>query len=386
VRGDPYGTRLGGKLNLVARGGGTQATEAAVLAALRWLARHQSADGSWSAERYHAQCVDSPCSGAGYAEYDTALTGLSLLAFLGSGYTPLSGEEIGDPATGKVLDFGTVVNRGVRWLLSQQQPDGAVGPRVSKQMYNHAIATLALSEAFGMTQSASLQEPAQRAVDYLVAAKNPSRGWRYSPRCGDSDSSVTSWCVMALKSAGMSGLQVDRTAVKEARSFLHDVTEPTHGKSGYMRMEDAGVKVVVQGKNEDFANHEALTAIGMCVRIFANEGAQDPMLDLGARTLVCDLPVWDKVKKTNDYYYWYYGTLALFQFDGPGPGRSAKYWKAWNKAMVDALVRNQHAISSGCKDGSWDSDDRWGFEGGRVYAVALNALSLEVYYRYSNGK
>jgi hypothetical protein len=28
--------------------------------------------------------------------------------------------------------------------------------------------------------------------------------------------------------------------------------------------------------------------------------------------------------------------------------------------------------------------DRWGFEGSRVYATAINALTLEVYYRYAN--
>ena len=28
--------------------------------------------------------------------------------------------------------------------------------------------------------------------------------------------------------------------------------------------------------------------------------------------------------------------------------------------------------------------DRWGFAGGRVYATAINVLTLEVYYRYEN--
>ena len=34
--------------------------------------------------------------------------------------------------------------------------------------------------------------------------------------------------------------------------------------------------------------------------------------------------------------------------------------------------------------GSWEPIDRWGGEGGRVYATAINALTLEVYYRYAN--
>ena len=46
---------------------------------------------------------------------------------------------------------------------------------------------------------------------------------------------------------------------------------------------------------------------------------------------------------------------------------------------------NQHTGKDGCRNGSWDSDvDRWGFEGSRVYATAINALTLEVYYRYAN--
>jgi hypothetical protein len=32
--------------------------------------------------------------------------------------------------------------------------------------------------------------------------------------------------------------------------------------------------------------------------------------------------------------------------------------------------------------GSWDPDPVWGMHGGRVYATALAAMTLEVYYRY----
>ena len=36
------------------------------------------------------------------------------------------------------------------------------------------------------------------------------------------------------------------------------------------------------------------------------------------------------------------------------------------------------------KDGSWEPSDRWSVEGGRAYATAINALTMEVYYRYAN--
>ena len=37
---------------------------------------------------------------------------------------------------------------------------------------------------------------------------------------------------------------------------------------------------------------------------------------------------------------------------------------------------------TGPDKGSWDPKDRWGGYGGRVYSTALNALILEVYYRF----
>jgi hypothetical protein len=53
--------------------------------------------------------------------------------------------------------------------------------------------------------------------------------------------------------------------------------------------------------------------------------------------------------------------------------------------MKNALVPHQHTGKDGCRNGSWNPEvDRWGFEGGRVYATAINALTLEVYYRYAN--
>jgi hypothetical protein len=73
-------------------------------------------------------------------------------------------------------------------------------------------------------------------------------------------------------------------------------------------------------------------------------------------------------------YYWYYGTLAIFQVGGEA-------WKAWNVAMKSAIIDNQR--KDGDFKGSWDPIGPWGREGGRVYSTAVCVMCLEVYYRYS---
>ena len=209
-------------------------SESGVVAALRWLGRHQNPDGSWSAAGFGRRCPSGLCGGPGDADYDTAVTSLALLAFLGAGYTPLSKTDFVDPAfPAQTLRFGDTVKRGLHCLLSQQDPEGAIGPRVGKQLYNHAIATFALSEAYGMTGLSPLKEPAQKAVDFLVAAQNPGKGWRYSPRCGDNDTSVTGWAVMALKSAELSGLQFPRSAFDGALAWVAEATDAD--RVGYNR-------------------------------------------------------------------------------------------------------------------------------------------------------
>jgi hypothetical protein len=376
--GGRYGGRFGGRENLVAKGGGSKATESAVIAALKWLAHHQGPDGGWGAEAFQNQCTGGRCGGAGERDYDTGVTALSILAFLGAGYSHLSRDEFADPVQpGRMLKFGEVVKKGEQWLIAHQDPEGCIGERGMKYMYNHTVAALALSEAYGMTASAPIKDPAQKAIDFVIAAQNPGKGWRYTSKSGDNDCSVTGWAVMALKSAELSELHFPKSSYDGALSWFNEATET----NGYYRTGYNGRgtgKVFVPGKNESFDDHPAMSAVAVMARIFMQKRKSDPALG-SVNMLVSDLPEW----KTNkiDFYYWYYTSLALFQFDGP----DGAMWKKWNEPMKNALVPNQHTGKSGCKNGSWDSEvDRWGVEGGRVFAVAINALTLEVYYRYAN--
>jgi hypothetical protein len=85
-------------------------------------------------------------------------------------------------------------------------------------------------------------------------------------------------------------------------------------------------------------------------------------------------PLWDSVGSI-DFYYWYYGSVALSQLGGED-------WKAWRSSLLSVLPPNQHGPSSGLNlEGSWDPVGAWGEDGGRVYATAMGALALEATYR-----
>jgi hypothetical protein len=375
-----YGGPFGGRRNTrpQGKGGGGATTEDAVRAALKWLAHHQAPDGGWGADTFVNQCVGGRCGGAGDASYDSGVTGLAVLAFLGAGYIPMSKDEYPDPIDpNRTLKFGETVKRGLQWLIAHQDPEGCVGERGTKYMYNHSIAALALSEAFGMTASMAIKEPAQKAVDFLVASQNPGKAWRYSAKSGDNDTSVTGWAVMALKSAELSELTFPKSSYEGALAWFTEATESNgYYQVGYNARSTG--KVYVPGKNEQFDHHASMSAVSVMSRIFLQKTKREPALTAVA-LLTADLPEWKQNKI--DFYYWYYASLALFQYDGPeGP-----VWMKWNEPMKNAIVPHQKGRADGCKLGSWDPEpDRWGFEGGRVYAAAINCLTLEVYYRYPN--
>jgi hypothetical protein len=369
--GGNYGHRLGGLGNGRGRiNGSMKAYDDAVLAALRWLARHQNSDGSWSVTGYIGQCKQTCSPNPGMEEFDAGVTGLSLLAFLGAGYSHLS-KDVFDG-----IRFGDVVRKAQQRLMAIQDPEGCIGSRNHpKYMYNHAICALALNEAFGLTGSAMLKDAAQRGTDFLVAAQNPGRGWRYSYKCGDNDTSVTGWGAMALKSAELSGIPFPRTAYDGARAWFDEATEATYDRVGYTQKGTG--KVFIPGKNEHFDHHETLTAIAVMARIFIDKQPNDPRLKNGAALLLRDKAVYEG--NAIDFYYWYSAALALFQHEGP----KSENWKAWRDPLMNALVKHQNLDSSGCRGGSWEPNDRWSCEGGRVYATAINALTLEVFYRYT---
>ena len=371
-------------------------TERSVLEGLRWLIRHQQTDGSWSAATLADHCTQGrPCAdpNVDYSpQYDPGLTALALLAFLGHGIDGRSKTIIVDEAMGQPHNGGDVVGPGIKWLMAAQGPDGAF-TNYPGSLYNEALGALALSEAYAFSRSPQIKAAAENSIRYLVAAQktNPMStgrwGWRYTPG-GDTiaDTSVTGWAVMALKSAQLSGLSVPREALDGALDFTHWVTGKD-GLVGYLDPAGAGEKVTGHGDQFDY-HTGTMSALGMLVRTFTRHDISDPFLQSAAQHLVSDLPAVSEDHLSVDYYYWYYGSLALMQYDGPDSPRAdrGRYWKPWNEAMIAALTGLQDANTERhvCSRGGWLVPDRWSYAGGPIYATALNVLTLEVYYRYPN--
>jgi hypothetical protein len=261
--------------------------------------------------------------------------------------------------------------------MTSQDEDGVFGTRATHSfIYNHAIATLAMCEAYWMTRNPRYKKPAQEGLNFLAMARNPYLAWRYEPRGGENDTSVTGWCVMALKSGKFAGLEVDPAALDGARLWIDKMTDPQFGQVGYNFT--GGVPSRPEGKQDRFPpeKSQSMTAVGVLSRIFLGEDPRtSEPIRKGADLCVALPPVWNPDDGSIDMYYWYYGTLAMFQVGGAP-------WKKWNAAMVPAIVKSQHQKGSGARTGSWDPLGVWGDDGGRVYSTAVMVMCLEVYYRY----
>lgn len=329
--------------------GGSLETERVVDASLEWLAANQDDDGRWNANAFgagHDRHVEGKRHRRVGGNSDTAVTGLALLAFLGAGHTHLEG------------DHRETVERGLRFLVSvQSEEDGNLAAEAEpfSRMYCHGMAAFAMSEALAMTSDDAFREPVARAIGYSVRAQDRanSGGWRYRP--GEAgDTSQLGWQLMAIKSADLAGVRLDPATRAGMIDFLGQVAAGASGGLASYRPNQQPTRT--------------MTAEALVCREFLGVSDEDAAAE-ASDYIVRELPG----EGPDNVYFWYYATLGLYQLQDEN-------WRTWNKAMTSQLVRTQH--SEGALAGSWDPDAVYGQFGGRVYATALSALCLEVYYRY----
>ncbi len=352
----------GGQRNLRSNGG-SAATAEAVDLALSWLARHQDLSGTWKPEQFTKSCTDSTCSGPGQKEYIAGITALALLPFLANGHTHHHGPN------------RVTVGKGLSQLLEMQDPEGCIGARHSIHFtYGHALGAQALAEAYALSRDPNLMKPAQAAMDFISKAQNPYLAWRYGVRPQDNDTSVTAMMVSALMAGKKAGLRVNQAGFEGALAWIEKATEPEYGRVGYTSRGTGPARPQNMMDKFPADKSESLTAAGMLMRMYCGEDPRkSEIIQKGADLCLKVLPVWDESAGSIDFYYWYFGTQAMFQVGGDA-------FKYWNKAMKTALIDSQ--VKNGCAKGSWNPVGVWGRQGGRIYSTALATLCLQTYYRH----
>lgn len=335
-------------------------TEEAIELGLKYLASRQLPEGHWSLQGHGEQVM---------LRSDTAATGLCLLAFQGAGYTHQQHRYAG------------VVAAGLDALLAMQQDNGDLYRREdpasdqNNALYSHGIAALALCEAYGMSGDESLRDPAQRAVDYIVASQHEQRGgWRYQPQVS-SDTSVSGWMMMALKSGELAGLDVPQETYDGIDRWL-EAAKLSRGRSDRYRYDPFAPDT--PAKRHGREPTPAMTAVGMLMRMYSGWRREHTDMQSAADYLVDNPPaIGDRRQPKRDTYYWYYATQVMFHMGG-------EHWRQWHHRLKPILIDGQ--AKSGANEGSWDPinpvPDRWSPHAGRLYLTAMNLLSLEVYYRH----
>jgi hypothetical protein len=294
-------------------------------ACVDFLVRTQEESGGWKAEKY----------GAAFG-YDTGVTALALLALL--------------PERREAAD------RAVTALLGMQKEGGIISaPRTNNWMYAHVFALEALAEYACLTdRQAVLAEPLRDAVAEVLAAQNPGAGWRYVPRGGDSDTSLTSRALSALVAARRAGVDVPDDALGGAVAWILAMTDP-FGRIGYNQCGGACARPDGLQARFPAEQSEAMTAAGCFAYMLC--GADPCLYDPGLGLIEATPP-----RTPADIYYWECGARSLVAARGCIP-------EAWFGALVKS------AGASLAEDGALAANDVWR-EAGRLYANAMCARAL----------
>lgn len=281
---------------------------------LQYLAKSQNKEGSWS-------------DGSGS---EPAVVGLCVAAFLAHGE---------DPANGP---YAKTIRLGLDYILAQQDAgNGYIG----SSMYNHAFATKALAESYGVVDNPKIAPALKKAVELILSAQKRNRygAWRYTPQSTDADTTVTGCCMVALFAARNAGLAVPDDAIKKGLAFLAKC-RGTNGSVGY---------------TSNFGGKPTLTAIcSLCFSLAKEKDSKGYKSSL------------DYLKKNLDfreryypYYYEYYMSQALFHGDEAA-------WREWNARTIRYFGTIQN------REGAFPGNQ------GAAFSTAGALMALAVNYRY----
>ena len=347
----------------------TREQQEAIDLGLRFLANAQDPSGGFPTK-------SGPSGPAKSADYQTAVTALSVLAFLGAGHGLSHGP------------YSATVSRGVQWLLRAQQPDGFIGFGNDDQskMHGHGFATLALAEAYGTATgsrtpetggrdqkardlhdlSIRLEKGVQDAVTLIEAAQAEVGGWDYFRSSGgksDHEGSVTVCQVQALQAASNRGFRVSRGRIDKARDYMRKSQIELGRACGAFKY-----KLSQESVDDPRQYTYALAAAGVTSLVGLGDYGRRKAVQDGIAFMQKKFAVPDQ--QTTPYFF--YGSFYAVQaFHWTGGEGWERFWVPMRRNLLNAQT----------EDGSWIGRDTQ-VDLGRVYPTAFTLLMLEVPVEY----
>ena len=265
-----------------------------------------------------------------------SLTGLALMC---GGYAPGMGPY------GKAIDMAT------EYVLSHVRNTGYIAhtdQSTRENMYGHGFSMLFLSQAYGMTKNSKIAEKLRKAVELTCKAQNDQGGWRYQPRKGDADLSITVCQIMGLRGARDTGIDVpDRV-----RKLCIDYVKNSQNKNGSFRY-------TMRGGHTTFA----MTAAGV-TSLYSAGIYEGESIDKALEYLMRYKPSGARQGGGHYFYSNYYAVQAMWHAGG-------KYWDEWFPLIRNQLIKNQQP------DGSWNSS-----EAGKPFGAAMACIILQMPLNY----
>ncbi len=296
--------------------------------ATAWLLKTQEPDGHWDAEKWGAQPA-----------YTVGITALALTACLTANPGILEGPQ------------AAAMEKGLRYLLSQQNAEGRLGALGSATPYNHGLGLIALLEAFDLQERPEWKEGLSRALAYVQKNQRESGAWGYPREAADKgNTSITAWQILALLRAEELGWQETRPHINRALAWLEGMAD-LDGRIGYSRP-------------QDFPHgFETLTAAGALCLLSDGQGRTSDHLPRLLETLHQTA----RSRQKPDYYRDFFLARAL-SAEGSETARQLR------AELSHALRAGQNR--AGEQKGSCDPQDAWSKAGGRVYTTAMAVLAV----------
>jgi hypothetical protein len=307
--------------------------------ALAFLLATQKNEGHWDA-KWHG----------GQANYDGGVTALAMLALLA---------RDSDGLTDKTR---SARDKASAYLCKEQKENGRWAMQSQHGVYVTALATEALAEYALITGKKEAVEPhLKRAVEMFKDWKSDGGGWRYDPG-SESDTSVTSRVILALKRCRRLGLDVPDSTLDRGVRWVMKCLDTEWGQIGYNIK--GGSPARPEGLHERFPPElsQSMTAAGAVIlcEVAPDNGNLGAPIGLVRSTL--------PVKKVPDFYYWMEGAHCLRMAEGSLP-------RDWYAALVDGVAAHRK------EDGSVGANGPWGPDGGIIYTTAACVLALSGPYR-----